>query len=85
MDDVRVGGRVSIGIDRRYGGVWDCRKVVYEPGLAIGLVHGSKARVTEAGSKVDKSVVDRENDAETTLHPFLEFITNTGSGLRCEY
>ena len=85
MDGIRVGGRVSGGIDRRCGGVWDCRKVAYEPGLVIGLVHRSKAGVTEVGSKVGKSVVNIENYAETALHHFLDFITNKYSGLRCEY
>ena len=82
---MQVDGRVSVGIDRRCDGVWDCRKVAYEPGIAIDLVHGSKAEVTEAGSKVGKSIVDRDSDAETALHYFLEFITDKGSGLTCGY
>ena len=82
---MRVGGRVSGGIDRRCGGVWDCRKVAYKPGLVIGLVHRSNAGVTEVGSKVGKSAVNRENDAETVLHHFMDFITNKYSGLRCEH
>ena len=85
MNGLHVGGRFSGGIDRRYGRVWGCRRVVYEPGLVIGLVHGSNAGDTEASSKVGKSVVNIENYAETALHHFLDFITNKYSGLRCEY
>ena len=85
MNGLHVGGRFSRGIDRRYGRVWGCRRVVYEPGLVIGLVHGSNAGDTEASSKVGKSVVNRENDAEAALHPLLEFLTNKGSIIRCDY
>ena len=85
MNGLHVGGRFGGGIDRRCGRVWGCRRVVYEPGLVIGLVHGSNAGDTEASSKVGKSVVNRENDAETALHPLLEFLTNKGSIIRCDY
>ena len=73
------------GIDRRCDGVWGCRKNVHELGLVIGLVHGSKAGDTEAGSKVGKIVINRDHDTDTTLHLFLEVLTTKCSGLRCNH
>ena len=84
MNGLHVGGRFSGGIDRSCGRVWGCRRVVYESGLVIGLVHGSNAGDTEASSKVGKSVVNREHDDETALHPLLEFLINKCSIIRCD-
>ena len=64
MNGLQVGGRFGGGIDRRCGRIWSYRRVVYDPKLVIGLVHGSNVGDTEVGSKVCKSVVNRENDAE---------------------
>ena len=79
-----VGRGVSGGIDRRCDGVWGCRRVAYEPGLAIALVHGSEAGDTEAGPKLGKSVIHGKYDAESPLYSSLEFRTNKGGCLRFE-
>ena len=59
------------------------RSVAYEPGSAIGLAHRSNAGDMAVHSKVGNTVINEKDDTEFTLPPFLEFLANKGSGIKC--